>query len=148
MVKKGQKNIILLLATVFVVLIDQLTKFLTRRYIIVNESIPVIKNILRLTYRQNTGAAFGILQDQNLFLIIVSFIVLAGAIYFCLKSKEFLLRLLLSLLSAGIIGNLIDRIVFGYVIDFIDFRIWPVFNIADSIITLTIIGLIIYLWKK
>jgi len=146
MVKK--ENLFLLLITISVLIVDQLTKFLVRKYIEVNQSIPIIRNVLHLTYKQNTGAGFGILQNQNVLLIIISIIALGFAIYYCLKSKEFALKLLLSLLSGAIIGNLVDRIFFGYVNDFIDFRIWPVFNIADSIITVTIIILIIYLWKK
>jgi len=146
MVKK--ENSFLLLITVFVLIVDQLSKFLVRKYLEPNQSVPIISNIFHLTYKQNTGAGFGILQNQNLFLIMVSIIVLGFAIYYCLKSKEFILKLLLSLLSGAVIGNLIDRIFLGHVTDFLDFRIWPVFNIADSVITVTIIILIIYLWKK
>jgi signal peptidase II len=146
MVKKD--NLILLLIAVSVVIVDQLTKFLTRKYMQVNESISVIKGIFHLTFRQNTGAGFGILQNQNLVLIIISIVVMGFVIYYCLKSKEFYLRILLSLLSGAIVGNLIDRILLGHVVDFIDFRIWPVFNIADSVITVSVILLIVYLWKK
>ena len=57
-------------------------------------------------------------------------------------------KVFFGLLIGGIIGNLIDRIMLGYVVDFIDFRIWPVFNLADSFVTISVIGLIFYLWKK
>ena len=143
-----KKNIFLLSLTIIVIIIDQLTKYLVRNFIRLNQSIPIIKNIFHLTYRYNTGAGFGILQNQNLLLIIIGIVVLAFVINFCLKSKEHAMKIMLSLLSGGIIGNLIDRIIFGHVIDFIDLRIWPVFNVADSVITIIVIALIIYLWKK
>jgi signal peptidase II len=147
MVKK-KTNFLLLIAAVAVIVVDQLTKFLTRFYMQPGQSIPLIDNVFHLTYRQNTGAGFGILQNQNLLLIFVSAIALCFVIYYCLKSRDFLLRLMLSLLSGAIIGNLIDRILLGFVTDFLDFRIWPVFNVADSVITISVICLIIYYWKK
>jgi signal peptidase II len=143
-----KQNLLLLFAAALFLAIDQLTKFFIRKYMEAGQSIPLIQNVLHLTYRQNTGAGFSILQDQNLLLVFISLIALGFVIYYCLKSKDYVLRLLLSALSAGIIGNLIDRIFLGHVTDFIDIRIWPVFNVADSVITITVIGLIIYLWKK
>jgi len=126
---------------VFLILsLDQLSKFIVSRYLSADQSIPIIKNVLALTLVHNTGAAFGILKNQTLLFIAISLIALP-AIYFNFKGKAAeeqgrLSRLALLLLISGAIGNLIDRIIWGYVIDFIDFHIWPVFNVADSAISI------------
>ncbi|MBM3252521.1 MAG: signal peptidase II [Candidatus Omnitrophica bacterium] len=117
--------------------LDQLTKFLVTRNLSYNQSIPVIKGIFHLTLIHNRGAAFGILKNQvPLFIFAsVSAIIL---IYFELKNNRHKksYSVSLSLILAGALGNLIDRLFLGYVIDFLDFRIWPVFNVADSAITI------------
>ena len=133
-----------------IILIDQLSKFFVRNNFQLNQPIPIINNIFHLTYIQNTGAGFGILKAQTLILIFVSIAVI-GIIFYNfdkIKNKEILLQVLVGFVLGGTIGNLIDRLAYGYVIDFLDFRIWPIFNFADSFVTIGIIGLIIYLWKK
>ncbi len=120
----------------FVVLADQITKYLFK-----GKTIELIKNVLSLNYTTNTGAAFGIFKGYNLILIIVTIIVIVLCFKW-IKKKEFH-YLPLSFIIGGAMGNLIDRLLFGYVRDFIDFKIWPVFNLADSFITIAII-LIIY----
>lgn len=124
--------------------LDQLTKFLISRNLYLNQSSPVIKGIFHLTLIHNRGAAFGILRNQvplfiftSLFAIILIFLNLKN-------SNKRLYNFSLSLILAGASGNLIDRLFLGYVIDFLDFRIWPVFNIADSAIT---IGAILLGWS-
>ena len=118
--------------------LDQLSKFLITKNLILNQSIPVLKGIFHLTLIHNRGAAFGILKNQIPLFILISLFTIA-LILFNLKSykhKKFsIYNISLSLILAGALGNLIDRLFFGYVIDFLDFRIWPVFNIADSAIT-------------
>ena len=133
-----------------IILIDQLTKFLIKTNFQLNQSLPLIKNIFHLTYRHNYGAGFGILQQQTLILIFISIIVIGIILYYFdrIKEKEKLLQVLVGFILGGAIGNLIDRAAYGFVIDFLDFQIWPVFNIADSFATIGVIGLIIYLWKK
>jgi signal peptidase II len=135
----------MILIIVFIILsLDRLTKFFISKYLPFNKSVPVIKNIFNLTLVHNRGAAFGILKNQTFFLIFTSLFAII-LIYFSLRgnkhSKPYILSL--SLILAGAIGNLMDRLFFGYVIDFIDFRIWPVFNVADSSIT---IGAILLGW--
>ena len=133
-----------------IILIDQLSKFFVRNNFQLNQPIPIINNIFHLTYIQNTGAGFGILKAQTLILIFVSIAVI-GIIFYNfdkIKNKEILLQVLVGFVLGGTIGNLIDRMAYGHVIDFLDFRIWPIFNFADSFVTIGIIGLIIYLWKK
>jgi signal peptidase II len=117
--------------------LDRLSKYFVSQNILLNQSLPVIKNIFHLTLIHNTGAAFGIFKNHNYLFIFISIL----AILFIYlqsrkeKSTEMILKVSLALISSGTIGNLIDRIYFGYVIDFLDLRIWPVFNIADSSIT-------------
>lgn len=125
--------------------LDQLTKFLITKNLFQNQSIPIIKGIFHITLVHNRGAAFGILKNQIPLFIITSLFAII-LIYFNLKknrqSKSY--SIALSLILAGALGNLIDRLFFGYVIDFLDFRIWPVFNVADSAIT---IGAILLGWS-
>ena len=133
-----------------IVLLDQLTKLLIRNNFQLNQSIPIIENIFHFTYLTNTGSAFGMFKDLNLFFILFSIAVAIGILYFMkgIKQNEKMMQLAFGLLFGGTIGNLIDRIALGSVVDFLDFRIWPVFNVADSAVTISVIILIILLWKK
>ncbi len=104
-----------------------------------SESWALINGVFHLTLVHNRGAAFGILKDQTPLFITTSCV----AIFLiwknlkdCKALKISLYSVSLSLILAGAIGNLIDRVRFGYVIDFLDFRVWPVFNVADSAITI------------
>jgi len=144
------KYITIFSTALIIILIDQITKFLIRINFQLNDSLPLIKNVFHLTYIQNTGAGFGILKSQTLILIFISLIVIGVIFYYFdrIKDKEILLQVLVGFVLAGTIGNLIDRLTYGFVVDFIDFQIWPIFNIADSFVTIGIIGLIIYLWEK
>lgn len=133
-----------------IILIDQITKFLIKINFQLNQSLPLIKNIFHLTYIRNFGAGFGILQQQKWILIFISIIVIGVIFYYLdrIKDKEKFLQVIVGLVLGGTIGNLIDRVAYGFVVDFLDFRIWPVFNFADSFVTIGVIGLIIYLWKS
>jgi signal peptidase II len=125
--------------------LDQLSKFFISKNLTLGQSIPVIKGILHLTLVHNKGAAFGILKNQvPLFIFTALFAIFL--IYLNLRNNKHrrLYSISLSLILAGAIGNLIDRLFFGYVIDFLDFRVWPVFNVADSAIT---IGAILLGWS-
>jgi len=121
----------------FILSLDQLTKFLVTRNLSLNESIPVIKGIFLFTLIHNRGAAFGVLKNQTPLFILISIFAIT-LIYFGLKNNKHKKAycVSLSLIFAGALGNLIDRVFLGYVIDFFDFRIWPVFNVADSAITI------------
>ena len=130
--------------------LDQLIKFVVKHNVGINDSIPIVKDILHITYITNTGSAFGLFKDLNLLFIFVSIAVIIFLAYFLknIKEESKLEYVFFGLLLGGIIGNLMDRLMLGHVIDFIDFRIWPVFNLADSFVTISVIGLIFYLWKK
>ncbi len=143
MVKKAflKLFIIITLTTIF---LDQLTKYLIQ---IINPTFNFL--FLKIHYITNTGAGFGILQGQTILLAIISLIVtIFLIIYYKNLEKELLPQILYALLLGGVIGNLIDRVFRRFVIDFIDLSFWPAFNLADAAITISIIGLIWYYWKK
>lgn len=126
-------GVILILA-----MLDQFTKILILRFIPFQESIPVIPNFFSLTHVYNTGAAFGMLHDSNLFFVILATVAFVALI---LMRKHFQAGLMQTgwiLLMAGIIGNVTDRLRLGHVVDFLDFQLgsyhWPSFNVADSCI--------------
>ncbi|MDP6265770.1 MAG: signal peptidase II [Candidatus Woesearchaeota archaeon] len=145
-----RKYITIVSIAIVVVLIDQITKFLIKTNFELNQTLPLIKNFFHFTYITNFGAGFGILQQQEFILIFISIIVIGVIVYHFdrIKEKEILLQALVGFVLGGTIGNLIDRIAYGFVIDFLDFRIWPIFNVADSFVTIGVIGLIIYFWNK
>ena len=122
-----------------VLFLDQLTKFLATKYLSFNQSLPLVKGVLYLSLVRNRGAAFGMLKGLNIFFILAALAAIT-LIYLNLKKLGWrriaITTASLSLILAGALGNLIDRLAFGYVIDFIDLRIWPVFNVADSAITI------------
>jgi len=118
--------------------LDQLTKFLILTNLKLHDSVPLVKGVLHLTLVNNRGAAFGILRNQvPLFILTSVFAIIM--ILLSLKEKKqkgvSLAGVSLGLILAGALGNLIDRLCLGYVVDFLDLRIWPVFNLADSAIT-------------
>lgn len=140
-----------LLLTLIVFLSDQISKLLVRQWLQPNQSVPVLNNIFHLTYINNPGAAFGIFAYQTPLFIILTLAVI-GIIIIAYKQfpvhNRLSLKLALALQLGGALGNLLDRIRFGYVVDFLDFRVWPVFNLADVAIVLGV-GLIIWeLWRK
>ena len=140
-------NFLSIIIAFSIILIDQIIKLFVKQNL--KDSIPIIKNIFHLTLVYNQGAGFGILHGQRIILILFSLIIFAGIIYKWNKIPEKKgISIPLGLLLGGLVGNLIDRILRGYVIDFLDFRIWPVFNLADSAITISVIWLIIILWKN
>ena len=117
----------------FLILADQAIKFLVVSLMELGESIPVFAGIFHITYIENPGAAFGLFANQRLVFIVAGLLVIAAAclMYRRLMSEKAIIRWGVALLLGGAVGNLIDRLRIGGVIDFLDFRIWPVFNIAD-----------------
>jgi len=137
-------------AVFFLVGIDQFSKYAALRYLLPGESRPLLNPILQFTLVYNKAAAFGLFAGKTVFLILVSVAAIVAIIAIILKERpaDKLLRTCLVLILSGAIGNLIDRLRFGYVIDFLDFRVWPVFNIADSAITIGSIGLALYILRS
>ena len=130
--------------SIFIVLADQLVKWFVSCEMFPGMSIPVIQDIFHITFVLNPGAAFGILAHQRSFFIIMGIlIVVLGAVFSPYIRRQCpLFRYGTALLLGGALGNLIDRVRFGHVIDFFDFRIWPVFNIADIAIVLGVAAII------
>lgn len=136
-----------------VIALDQWTKWLVMTKMWIGESISIIEGVLYFTSHRNQGAAFGILQGQRWFFIVVTSIVLVGIIYVLVKHRSSLRVLMgcaLALVLGGALGNFIDRIRFGEVVDFIDVKIsigsfyhdFAIFNIADSALVIGV-GLLI-----
>jgi signal peptidase II len=136
-----------LLAAIIVVILDQLLKLFFKRLIESTGEIILIKNFLSITIATNTGAGFSILSGMNLLLIWLAVIVIGGILYFSAKVKKHYL-IPLGFIFGGAIGNLIDRLIYGHVIDFIAFSFWPIFNLADSMITIGSIMLIIIIIRE
>jgi signal peptidase II len=122
--------------------LDQATKAGIRGWLEVGESWPSDDWLVKLTHVRNSGAAFGILQDQGLFLTVTAVIAIGAIVFYYLYPplEHGLLRLAMGLELGGAAGNLLDRLRFGHVTDFVDFPRYPEFNVADSSI---VIGLII-----
>jgi lipoprotein signal peptidase len=135
----------ILILLIFIIGIDQLSKFYIQSVLALGKSVPVLPDIFHITYILNPGAAFGILEHQRLLFIVVATALLLGVLCFQnrLKKETLRMRLGVALLSGGAIGNLVDRIRLGAVVDFFDFRIWPIFNVADIAIVLGV-GLIVW----
>ena len=132
--------------TLLVLVLDRITKILVENFLD-NKVIDVIKNIFYLTYVKNEGAAFSILISQRLLLILLGVAAIIVIYYYVKKNNK--TNIGYAFLMGGILGNLIDRVVFGFVIDFIGIIIFnyhfPIFNIADSFI---VVGAILILFEK
>ncbi|MBI5202048.1 MAG: signal peptidase II [Elusimicrobia bacterium] len=131
-----------------VVAADRLTKIWAQSWLYPRSPIPLTK-FFYFTYVENTGAAFGMMQGANLFFIGVS-VVLLGGLFWMRTRPEAAGRwaqAALALVAGGALGNLYDRLAFGHVIDFLDFRVWPVFNVADSCISVGAVALAFLLGK-
>lgn len=136
----------LLFISLTVLIIDQFSKFLVKTNMTEMESIPLILNVFHLTYLNNPGAAFSMLEGKTPFFIVVTMLAAAVSIYFYYRvdAKKIWLRAGIALALGGALGNLIDRLRFGKVVDFFDFRIWPVFNVADCAI---VVGVALICWE-
>ncbi len=136
-----------------VIIIDQCTKYMVRINFEQGETLPIISDILHLTYVRNLGAAFSMFENIKVVTIIIPLFILLIAItalFFFYKRISRFSRISISLIIAGGMSNLIDRIILGYVTDMIDFRIFPVFNIADISVCVGCVLLIVgmFLPKK
>ena len=143
-------TIIIILSIIFLI-IDQITKILVVNSLVPGENIEIIKNIFSIIYTINTGAAFSILLGKRIFLIVVAILIIGILLYYIKKNKvDGKLNIIaFSLIIGGSLGNLIDRIVRGYVVDFISIKLgsynFPIFNVAD---TLIVVGVFLLLIKN
>ncbi|GBK64285.1 lipoprotein signal peptidase [Paenibacillus macerans] len=136
-------RVVYFLIALIVFLIDQGTKYLIATGLTIGEQIPVIGNFFLITSHRNRGAAFSILQDQRWFFVTVTAVVVVGIIWYLIKIKKQRNKLLptaLSLVLGGAVGNFLDRVVSGEVVDFLQFNFgsytFPIFNVADSCIVI------------
>jgi signal peptidase II len=144
-----------IILAVFIVIIDQGTKYLAIIRLKDKQPISIINNFLQLKYVENRGAAFGILQNKQMPLIIFTFLILIGIIYYLYKNRKLTKISKISLwgIIGGSIGNLIDRIRLNFVVDYIDVNFWgyydfPVFNLADSFLVVFTILLSILVFTE
>jgi signal peptidase II len=140
----------LFITAAIVIIIDQISKHLISSLMQEGQSITLINNFLYITYVRNPGAAFGLFPYQTAFFIIITLVVAVLILYYyrILSEDHKWLRFSLALQLGGALGNLIDRIRGGYVIDFINFTVWPpVFNLADSAIVIGIGIFLIAFWR-
>jgi len=139
----------IIILSIILFIVDQISKILAVKLIDINHSIEVIKNFFYLTYTHNTGAAFSILMGKRIFLILIAVVILIAIFNYLRKNKieSKVEKIAFSLVIGGSIGNLLDRIVRGYVIDFLDFKIFgynfPIFNLADTFIVIGVFLLLI-----
>lgn len=138
----------MIILTILVILVDFFSKYMVSKLMTVNETINLIDNFFRITYVKNTGAAFSIFSNNTILVIIISIVVIGFLLFYIYKNKgnNKLENVSYAFILGGAIGNLIDRLVYGYVIDFLDFEILsydaPIFNLADTFI---VIGVILFL---
>ena len=137
-----------ILTIIALIVIDQISKYLALNNLANIGSIPIIENIFHLTYVENRGAAFGMFQNNQIVFIIVAVVASIVGLYYIYKKKLNLLgNISILLIISGAIGNLIDRVRLGFVVDYFDFRfIWDyVFNVADIFVVVGTILLCIYI---
>lgn len=152
-VKRTRMLIIDFLLAVVLLALDQYTKYLAIIKLKDNPAFVLIDGVLELQYLENRGSAFGILQNQKFFILFVGLVFMTMVLFFLFKlpqKKKFCaIHILLSLIIAGGIGNMVDRIRFDYVVDFISFTLidYPIFNVADCyIVCATIVLFILFLF--
>ena len=139
------------IVSILVLILDQATKSWIRTIFYPGSSHPVFPGIFHLSFVTNTGSAFGLFPGGGPIFIFFSILAIVILLVLAWQKRgkfSFLVKLSFGLLLGGVSGNLIDRIRFGAVLDFLDFRIWPVFNIADSGITLGVIFLSFHALKN
>lgn len=141
----------IIIISIILLCIDQISKLLVVNLLTKTDSITIIKNFFYLTYINNDGAAFSILVGKRIFLILIAVLVIVMLISYIKKNniQNKLELVSISLIIGGSLGNLMDRVIRGYVIDFLDFKIFnynfPIFNLADTFI---VIGVILLLLKE
>ncbi|MFQ6014436.1 MAG: signal peptidase II [Anaerolineae bacterium] len=121
--------------------LDQLSKYLVLKYLSVGHPwnpVPLLRSFVSLTHVTNSGAAFGLFPGAGLVFTVIAIVVAVAIIvyYRYLPKGQWLVRLSLGLQLGGALGNLTDRLRYGYVIDFVDFKVWPIFNLADAAIVI------------
>lgn len=143
-----------IMLTIFFLLLDVISKLIVSKYLVLNNSKVIIEGFFNLTYVKNTGAAFSIFSNSTLIVTVTSLLIIGLIILYLYKNKitNKLEIVAYSLILGGAIGNFLNRIIYGYVIDFLDFRIFrhdfAIFNLADVFIVMGV-GLILFCtWRN
>lgn len=150
---KSKAKLLLLDIVILVcsIALDQFTKYLAVLKLKDKASIPIIKDVFELSYLENRGAAFGMLQDQKVFFVMVAIVIISVIAFILYKTpdhrKYIKLHMILVLIAGGAVGNMMDRIRYDYVVDFFYFVLinFPIFNVADVYVTLATAYLVILL---
>ncbi|MDA8145359.1 MAG: signal peptidase II [Thermaerobacter sp.] len=133
------------LVTVLVFVLDFFSKLFVMRTMFVGQSIVVIPHVFYVTYVQNPGAAFGLLANQTLLFVVATLLAVLAVVLLAPRHSGLGMRLSLGMFLGGALGNLVDHLWLGSVVDFLDFRIWPVFNVADVALVLGVFSLALQL---
>lgn len=145
------------IALILLIALDQVTKQLAVKYLYQKNPVVIIPGVFELNFLMNRGAAFGIMQNHQYFFAVVTCVVLFILIYIFIRipsvSRFIPLRMLLVLLMAGAVGNLLDRVYQGYVVDFFYFKLinFPIFNVADCYVVISVIllaVLVLFIYKE
>jgi len=149
----GYRWALLFGVALLVFLVDQGSKYLVLRNLGWGEPwnpITSLKRLVSLTLVTNTGAAFGLLPDHGTLFAVVAIIVVIAILLYerHIPTDQAWLRIPLGMQLGGAAGNLVDRLHYGHVIDFIDFKVWPIFNLADSAIVVGVCILAFYYWRS
>ncbi len=149
-VRGRESNLVYLIGLVVFVL-DQVIKWIVASHVAVDTGFPILHGVLEILYVRNTGAAFSLLTNQRIILVVIAVIVVMIVIFVDRKFAigKLSLQIPLGMLLGGAVGNLFDRVVHGYVIDYVYVQAihFPVFNLADSAIVVAMILLVIRSWK-
>ncbi|HIC89013.1 MAG TPA: signal peptidase II [Anaerolineae bacterium] len=145
----------MLTTATIMLLLDQITKAWVRNRLPLHESwtpLPTLARYFSFTHTTNTGAAFGLFPDQGILFVVIAIVVSVAIVVYMryLPAERPVVSISLGLQLGGALGNLIDRVRLGRVTDFIDFKVWPVFNLADSaiVVGVAILALILLLEKE
>lgn len=144
--------------TLSLIAVDQFTKYLAETYLAGTSGISMIPGVFELYYLENTGAAFGMLNNRQIFFVVIAFVISALAVYVYIRTpleprdRTFYhpLRLICVILTAGALGNMIDRLTRGYVVDFLYFSLidFPVFNLADCYVCVGAVLALVFLFTR
>lgn len=147
---KARGAIVVFFAAASALILDRLTKYIIIKSLSEGQSIKIFPGIFHITLVLNNGIAFGLFKGGRIFFAAVSFVIISLLLFYIWRNKlqGAPFNLALGLILGGAIGNFIDRIRFGYVVDFLDFRVWPVFNAADSSITIGALILVLSILSK
>ena len=151
---KAKRTPLALLLIAALVSIDQWTKGMAVEFLKNKPAIPIVEGWLELQYSENRGAAFGLLQDGRIFFLIITVVVLAAMAWFYFRIPEkkcyLPILILLPIIAAGAIGNMIDRLMNGFVVDFVYLKIinFPIFNLADIFVSWSAVLLILFMIFK